>query len=496
MIMKHTSRALCLLLALLLTLCCLPACGETTEAFDTDTDAASEADSLEPADKALSQIDPIDCGGSTFTVLYSNGFPYFPGYDKEINVTSYTVTDKSSSQVLNDAVFERNSMFENTCKLKLSAVGHPGDDIQSALMADISAGSRDYHFILNNTINTASMAANGILYNFLSLDVDYEQPWWDSGTLDFAMDGKVFFMDGAHNVVDDDVTFVMMFNKELASRYQTGSFYEKVKSGDWTLDYFSTVIQNISSENGDGVWDAKDVYGFAAPNTIAQTLFYGAGLRYVVNSRSSEAPELGLTGSSMDKALALVDKEVAMIHGGNSTFIAPAGGEFQAQSMFTGGRSLFWCEVVSYLSSLNAEMNDDYGVLPIPKYTSDQSQYLTWVHPSGSTLSIPTNVDCPGDLSDILSTFVILSYKKVTPAYYDVLLTRRNVRDNESAEMLDLIFRNRVFDMAMYFRDLGFVDMINEVVLNNTGTFASKYTSLSKTFPRKIRTIMKAFERS
>ncbi len=39
--------------------------------------------------------------------------------------------------------------------------------------------------------------------------------------------------------------------------------------------------------------------------------------------------------------------------------------------------------------------------------------------------------------------------------------------------------------MAMYFRDLGFVDMINEVVLDNTGTFASKYASPARPSPAR-----------
>ena len=38
------------------------------------------------------------------------------------------------------------------------------------------------------------------------------------------------------------------------------------------------------------------------------------------------------------------------------------------------------------------------------------------------------------------------AYDNVTPELYDVITKTKNVRDEESAEMVDLIIKNRVFD--------------------------------------------------
>ena len=71
------------------------------------------------------------------------------------------------------------------------------------------------------------------------------------------------------------------------------------------------------------------------------------------------------------------------------------------------------------------------------------------------------------------------------------MLTSRNVRDPDSAEMLDLIFQNRTYDMAMYFTALGFSNLFSECVIGNNDNFSSKYTSNSKRFDRQIQNILK-----
>ncbi|MCL2159117.1 MAG: hypothetical protein FWH48_06905, partial [Oscillospiraceae bacterium] len=43
------------------------------------------------------------------------------------------------------------------------------------------------------------------------------------------------------------------------------------------------------------------------------------------------------------------------------------------------------------------------------------------------------------------------SYRLTVPAYYDVLLTSKVARDEESTEMIDIIYKGAVYDFAMNF---------------------------------------------
>ena len=432
----------------------------------------------------------VDWGGNDFGILYVNEF----GFAEEVEAEPEN-GDETGSGVINDAVFERNTLFEEYCNLNFVLVPTPNPSIGSAIMAEVQTGTGDFHLITTTADTAARNATSGYLYNYLDLDMDLEQDWWDAGTLDFALDGRVFFMDGSFNIVDDDVTFVFMFNKELRTEYQIANPYETVKAGDWTLEYFNSVVSQLATENGDGKWDENDTYGFSTPGSIGNTFFYGAGLKYVENSRDMDVPELVLD-KKMEQALNVLDMARSIIQENNSTYVAPHGQEGLSRDVFIQGRSLFYCEAASYLRGLNANMEREYGVVPVPKYNKEQANYTTWRHSIGSTLSIPTTV-AKGDMeqfSMVLETYALLSQKLVRPAYYDTMLTTRNVQDVESSEMLDLIFLNRTYDMAMYFTDLGFNGLFEQAALNSGNTFASSYQANSKRFDRQIANILRKLQ--
>ena len=486
--MKKSYRLLGALLALLMSVSCFAACGESGENDENKEDGSTtEAETKNETQEALDAVGEVNWGGADFTILYTNDIA---GYTSEVFAESYAIGDGSASAVINDAVFERNTLFAERCKLQLKLVGRGSGAVMSAVSSENISGAGDYQFFTLPTSHAASLATGGQLYNYLNMDIDYEAAWWDQGTLEFALDGKVFFMNGAHNFVDDDVTFVMMFNKKLYSDHGLEDLYTVVKNKEWTLDLFKSLIQGISAENGDGKWDENDTYGFCSPNTIGNTFFYGAGLQYIINNRDMAVPELALDEGKLTKATDLLEKVREITLANNSSFIAPGGKEGLASDMFKDNRSLFYVEAASYLGGLNRSMDGDYGVIPIPKYDKAQEEYLTWTHSIGSTLVMPISIKNTEELPGVVETYVILSYMKVTPAYYDTMLTKRNIRDAESAEMLDIIFRNRVYDMAMYFTQLNLHELFSQAALKSSSNFASGYTKATRSFDRQIRKIM------
>ena len=491
--MNKTIRLLCMVLALLMVTSVFAACGNTgdEDTSTKDTNVNTEA-ATDPVDSALNELRAeVDWGGNDFGIIYVNDIG---GYTEEVEAEPES-NDETGSGVINDAVFERNTLFEEYCNLKFVLIPTPNPSIGSAIMAEVQTATGDFQLITTTADSAANNATSGYLYNYLDLDIDLEQDWWDAGTLDFALDGRVFFMDGSFNIVDDDVTFVFMFNKELRTEYQIANPYDTVKAGDWTLNYFNSVVSQLATENGDGKWDENDTYGFSTPGSIGNTFFYGAGLKYVENSREMDVPQLVLD-KKMEQALNVLDIARSIIQENNSTYVAPHGSEGLSRDVFIQGRSLFYCEAASYLRGLNANMEREYGVVPVPKYDKAQANYTTWRHGIGSTLSIPTSV-AKGDMEQfalVLETYALLSQKYVRPAYYDTMLTTRNVQDVESSEMLDLIFLNRTYDMAMYFTQLGFNGLFEQAALNSGNTFASSYQSNSKRFDRQIDTILRKLQ--
>lgn len=492
---KKAIRLVSLLLALILAGAVFAGCAAENDAETAVTEGngtdLSESETQSAADATLDRIGNVDYGKADFGILYMEGIG---SSTAEIFSEGYaTGSEGTTTAVLNDAVFERNTLFAQRCNLNLVLIGKEQGQIQPATQAEIQTHSGEFSLVTNTTSTMASMATSGLLYNYLSMDsVDWDNAWWDRGTLEFALDGKVFFMNGAHNILDDDVTFLTIFNKKMAEEYRIANPYETVRAGDWTVDYFTTLISGISADNGDGVWDERDIYGFTAPRSIGDAFFYGSGLQYIVNSRDMDMPELVLT-DNMTKAEDLLTKVRLITLSNNISWIAPHGSESVAMNMFKDGRVMFYIEASSYLGNLNAIMEGIYGALPIPKYDKAQVQYLSYTNAIGSTLGVVADVANQDMIGDLVETFTVLSYKKVKPAYYDNMVTSRNIHDADSAEMLDIVFGNRVYDMATYFTDFGMNEMFSQAALTPSSNFSSKFAAASKRYDRTVKSIMKKF---
>ena len=61
---------------------------------------------------------------------------------------------------------------------------------------------------------------------------------------------------------------------------------------------------------------------------------------------------------------------------------------------------------------------------------------------------IPIDCKTPNDTALLLEALSAESPETLTEAYYDICLTGKAIRDNESAEMLDIIFNNYTIDYA------------------------------------------------
>ena len=489
------TKLLSLLLAGLMLLSGFVACADQTDdpAEQTSGGTTNEDETKDPVQAALDDLGEIDYGGREFTVLYGAG-------QKEENYGVNETVDQEggASQIINDAVYERNTLLEDRCNL---VYGNIEGDVSNMAKTEASAPTGDFQFMDTSLRDQAALATNGYLYAFNALGIDLDGEWWDSGTASFVLADSVFFMTGSTNTRDDGVTYVLIFNKDMRKTYSETipNPYDTVKSWEWTLDYFNNVIQGISNDNGDGKWDELDTYGFINTWEYGNTFFLASDLRYIINDETVDYPELFLASSSnMEKALNVLELSRAIYHNNNASFMSPPGEEGKGLTAFKEGRGLFYGEVAQYLSALNREMTEgNYGVLPVPKYDKAQEFYRTWTHDSGSAFSVTSAIPEKDTevIGQIMSAYAILSHQKLKPAYYDTMLKSRGVQDAESAEILDLIFQNRVYDLAFYF-DLGFYDVFKSNVNNkNSERFSSAYSSAAKSFDRKLKSILRKLER-
>ena len=142
-------------------------------------------------------------------------------------------------------------------------------------------------------------------------------------------------------------------------------------------------------------------------------------------------------------------------------------------TMFREGRSLFTDVNITLVINLR-EMDQSFGVLPWPKL-EEADDYVANVDAGTNLFIVPITNSDPDRTSLVLETLAILGRAYTIPAYYDVALKTRDSRDEESAEMLDIIVANRVFDLGYYNEPMGssYASHFAELAKNKTTDFTS-----------------------
>ena len=118
--------------------------------------------------------------------------------------------------------------------------------------------------------------------------------------------------------------------------------------------------------------------------------------------------------------------------------------------VFDGGRMLFWETNLQRMKAARS-FTVDFGLIPFPKY-EESDEYIA---PVGgywdSWLMIPATNSDTDRTGTVLEALGYYSQQFVTPAFVETSVTTKALRDDDSAEMLDMVLKNRSFDAGIYF---------------------------------------------
>jgi hypothetical protein len=136
----------------------------------------------------------------------------------------------------------------------------------------------------------------------------------------------------------------------------------------------------------------------------------------------------------------------------------------------------------------------DFGIVPYPKYDSVQENYYSYVDGHASMMAVPLCLTDPEWTGIIIEELSYLSYKDILPVYYDVVLNVKLVRDEESVEMLKILFDSKTFDFGYAWGAWDFWYIFIENIQNNKTDFVSAYekkeASALKSATQKIDAIL------
>jgi len=145
-----------------------------------------------------------------------------------------------------------------------------------------------------------------------------------------------------------------------------------------------------------------------------------------------------------------------------------------------------------------ADMEDTYGVLPLPKYDGDQKTYYTGCWDQFTVFAVPISMpyadgEFVGTIYEALSAE---SYKYVYPAYYDVVLKNRYSAEPATAQMIDLIMEGRKMDITFQYGAMlqRLPYLFRDMVVENNSNLSSKYRSIQSPLRAGIKNFLKIYQ--
>ena len=485
--MKHTRIPAFLLAALMLT---ATACGQggtsspndTSEGSGNDTTESISAETLRSETK--DSLPEKDYNGAQFTILYRNEWAY------------EFLSEEQNGDILNDAIYARNRTVEDRFNIKFNMLGLPGTydsaEFKTAVNNSVLAGDSEYDLIAGYQANMITPAMEGYFMNIYDMPyIDAEAPWWsEKCNNSLTVNGKLFMTTGDIALTLWNNMYVFYFNKKLAENYNLPDIYELVRSGQWTIDKLAELSANVSSDiNGDTKFDENDLYGFLTTKQNHMRAWIVAGETPIVKQNDEGLMEACFvterTQDLLDKLLKLHYTDSTYM--GNDALAEPT--NTAEPIIFTSDRALF---MSGYLgnSSMLRNMNTDFGIIPYPMYDENQDGYRTTAHNSVSMMCFPVTVKDPEMSAIITEALCAESYRNVIPDYYDIVLKTKGARDDESAEMIDMIRDSLIFDFGwVHSVPMGSIGTIMQELISN------KNSGLSSAWASKEAKVISGLEK-
>lgn len=368
------------------------------------------------------------------------------------------VAEEENGDTINDAIYTRNLNLSE--RINIAIKSDDSEDPESKLSKSVSSGDNAYNiaYVRGTSISRFLGVNSQILFDLASdiPNINLNNPWWTKrANQSISIAHRQFFAANDISLSFFDSVMPLAMNLNIAKNYGLENPYELVRSGKWTMDKVGEMMLATTEDlNGDGEYTLNaDRFGMFGMSEEYPALINAGGSTLIAKDEN-DIPFLNINNerfiSVFAKAVETLNQSNVFANFRLSKFTIQ-GGDL---STFTSDYALFYSDVLFWLSGMR-DMESDFAILPRGKFDDTQNEYYSAVHGSGTLLCIPVTTD-PDFTGYVTEEFAFESYKTVIPAYYDTVLSVKYARDEDSVEMLDIIFESRVCDLGILL-DIGSV---------------------------------------
>ncbi len=455
-IMKKTTRLICLLAALALMFACFAGCGEeeVSSAIDTTSSDTGSATNTEIIDQTNNNDLPdYDLGGVTLTVASGHESVLFPDEEK-------------------NELESRRKKWIDDCKtqynFELTHTYYAWNQLTTTLLPDIISGDYVADFVLPVIRQAGPFVQARLCYDLASKDfseyLDFSKPWWDTTMLKAStIAGKTYcctpqFTSAANT------TWVCFFNRTLMEELEVDpdSLYEMQEKGTWTWDKFIELGKKaVKDIDANGTMDMNDRFAFGTARWHAfNNLLTAAEVDFLVEKDGKFQYTL-----NNSHAITVLTKMNEMFTGYGMYFDVENGGR-GLYDMFANDQLLFALTAVATCSNETIrDMESDFGMVLTPKYSEDQ-EYISRAEQTTVCCFVPVTAQYKLETAFALQALSYNAWKIGVPDIMELNFAQY-VRDDGSEHCIYEVFNHTTFTVDQLLFDVGIEKKWVDIILPN-----------------------------
>ncbi len=442
--MKFISRLMLILLALSMLLCSFAACTGGEDKTPTYQQTQAPEDPKENLDENGYLKDDVPDGlnfNTKFNILAS-----------ENQKKSYWAAE-DDPDVVAQAVYNRNATVQERLSIEFEWDFQPcyqaadKTNFAKAIETDVE-NTKAIDMVVCYNLVPYRVSWKGCLSNLADTEyIDLEKPWWPKEYLENMLyRGKLYaVVSNTEYGTLSNLTGVF-FNNTMLEAKKIETPYNAVKENRWTLATLRELTKDTYQDaNNNDRKDHADIYGVCTSTKVRLTCwYYAAGVRM---SEVDENGKLVLTGGDVQKVTRALDAIKDLFNTNNGYTSNQDGGSMN--QMFAEQRAYFYLSTFALAEKIaKEELGINYGIVPTPKLTSEQTRYYIHIPNMHDTWCIPVTAPNQECSSAVIELMASEAYRQVVDVFYEKNLKLRYAPDERLAEMYDLIRESIVFDFV------------------------------------------------
>jgi len=419
-----------------------------------------------------------DFNGDTFTILDAPHHTHL-----QVN---FSVAEELTGEPINDALYLRDRFIEDKYNVNINFIQIPGfGEGNRVLERAVIAGDNTYDLIVSpvfgNSLDT--MSTRNVLYNLIDAPyLSLQSPWWSKMLYDnMQFNGKLHYTGGDIFLPSySQCPAAIMYNQRLFRDHAIeDNLYDLVFEGKWTIDVLDSLTRDANIDlNGDGIMHADDdFFGLISQNLTINMSFYLAGLGVNFSATAGDEITVDMTSPS---TLSRIDRLAGMIERINYH-----DQEDTIQKTFKGGRALFLTHCLISPQLNLRDMEDGYGILPMPKWEEAQENYVSFINAWGSGFVGISKIADIEKAAFLTEAMAYAGYEMLRRPVYEITFYAKGARDAESERIIDIIIETAYLDLGSVYNFGGVQELFVDTSIDNR-PFVSAFERRESVIQRDI----------